>query len=290
MKLIKNFDVGKNYKLYRVIQKIINPKIGVKQYIDIEYKNGNRSIPLRIFNPMNAKKIIIYIHGGGWIAGNLDTHSSICYTLAKKTNRKIISIGYSLAPENPFPCGFDDCYSVVLEIMNNIKDFSLTWNDIVLMGDSAGGNLCAAVSQKGLKEHQFRVGKQVLIYPALQSDYSKNTKYKSVLENDEKGFLRQSQLVDFINSYVKDKKDLKNIYVAPLFAKRLFGLPKTLIITGTNDPLHDEGIAYAKKLKRHLVSVKSYDIKDAPHGFMTNIMEKRFTELTIQYITDFIQD
>ena len=290
MKIIKDFDVAKNYKLYRVIQNIINPKINVKQYVDIEYELEGRVIPLRIFNPNNAKKIIIYIHGGGWISGNLDTHSSVCYNIAKKINRKVISIGYRLAPEFPFPNGFNDCYQVVSEIMSHIKDFNLNWNDVVLMGDSAGGNLCAAISQKGLKEHQFRVGKQVLIYPALQTDYSENTKYRSVIENADKGFLTQKQLEEFISSYIKNKEDLKNIYAAPLLSRKLFGLPETLIITGTNDPLHDEGIMYAKKLKRHLVPVKLFDLKDAPHGFMTNIIKKKYADMTIKYIKGFLGD
>ena len=75
-----------------------------------------------------------------------------------------------------------------------------------------------------------------------------------------------------------------------LKSKKLFGLPKTLIVTGTLDPLHDEGVALAKKLKRHLVSVKHYDLENAPHGFFTNILDKKYTRKTIELIKGFIGD
>lgn len=289
MKLIDTFDIKKNYKLYRLIQKIVCPKIGVKeQYLDFEYEVDNRKIPIRIFDPKKAEKLIIYIHGGGWMSGDLDTHSSICYLLAKETNRKVISIGYRLAPEYPFPNGFDDCYLVVKSIMNNIEEFNITWEDVTLMGDSAGGNLSAAVSQKALDDRDFRVGHQVLIYPAVQTDYTKYTKYKSVINNSGKGFLTQKQLHDYINIYIPKFADLSNPYVAPILSKKMFGLPKTLIITGSLDPLRDEGIAYAKKLKRHLVLVKHYDLDGAIHGFFTNILDKKYTTKTIELIKEFI--
>ena len=90
--------------------------------------------------------------------------------------------------------------------------------------------------------------------------------------------------------YAPLKEDRQSKFVNLLQAKRLFGLTKTLIITGTNDPLHDEGVALAKKLKRHFVRVKHYDLNGAYHGFMTNVLDKKFTELTIELIKGFIGD
>ncbi|MEG0977062.1 MAG: alpha/beta hydrolase [Bacilli bacterium] len=291
MNIIDNFDMVNNYKLYRRIQKIFNPAIGTKKrYQDTYLEVENRKIPIRIFNPTDAKKIIIYMHGGGWISGDIETHTNICFRLAKYTNRKVVSIDYRLAPENPFPAGFDDCYIVVKSIMHNVKSLDITWEDVTLMGDSAGGNLVAAVTTKARENHDFRVKSQILLYPSVQSDYSKTTKYKSISENSNKGFLTQKQLNDFLKHYIKNESDYKNVYVAPFYAKKLYGLPKTLIITGTKDPLVDEGRAYYKKLKRHLVPVEYHELDGAIHGFFSNILEKKYTEETLVIIKKFLGD
>ena len=286
LNLIEKFPIKKNIKLYRTIQNIVNPKKLGQKYIDYTLEDTR----IRVFDPKQSSKIIIYIHGGGWVSGNLDTHSNICYELANSLNRKVISIDYRLAPEYPYPAGFNDCYKVISNIMDNISEFSITWNDVILMGDSAGANLAFAVSLRGLYERVFRVGGIVLIYPATQTDYSITTKYKSVLFNDGKGFLTRSHLEDYLSMYLTNPKYYSDKYVNILSAKRLFGLPKIMLVTGTFDPLHDEGVALAKKLKRHLVSVKHYDLKNATHGFFTNVFDKKYTRKTIELIKGFIGD
>ena len=197
MKIVDKFPIKKNIKLYRVIQNIVNPNIVKNEKYADSFLDG---VKVRVFDPWKSQKLIIYIHGGGWVSGNLDTHSNICFKLASDLKRKIISIGYRLAPEYPYPAGFDDCYKVIKHIMNNISSFGIFWDDVVLMGDSAGGNLAFALSLKGLYERTFRVGKLVLIYPATQTDYTKTTKYCSVITNDGKGFLTRKHLEDYINN------------------------------------------------------------------------------------------
>lgn len=287
MKIVSKFPIAKNIKLYRAIQNIVNPKfIKNAQYLD----DTLAGVKIRIFDPKKSSKLIIYIHGGGWVSGNIDTHSNICLKLATTLNRKVIAIDYRLAPEYPYPAGFTDCYKVIKTIMDNIKNFNITWNDVILMGDSAGANLAFAVSLKGLDKRTFRVGKIILIYPATQTDYTINSKYHSLFTNDGKGLLARRNLEDYINMYIPNGLARDEIYVNLLKAKHLFGLPKTMIITGTLDPLHDEGVALAKKLKRHLVSVKHYDIKGAPHGYFTNILDKKYTKIAMQYIKEFVGD
>lgn len=287
MNFIDNFSIKNNLSLYRNLQSIINPKIvSNNKYIDLKLQGVN----VRVFDPAKSSKIIIYIHGGGWVAGNLNTHSNICYKLAVELKRKVISIDYRLAPEYPYPNGLNDCYKVIKYIMNNINLFGINWEDVVLMGDSAGGNLAFAVSLKALYEKKFRVGKLILIYPAVQTDYSKETKFASVIKNDGKSFLTRKHLEDYINMYLPDPNMFNDKFVNVLRAHKLFGLPKTMIITGELDPLHDEGVALVKKLKRHLVSVKHYDLQNACHGYLTNILDKKNTKLTIELIKGFIGD
>lgn len=287
LNIVDKIPLDKNIKLYRLIQNLLCPNI-VKgpKYSDIKLND----ITLRIFNPNNKSKILIYIHGGGWVSGNLDTHCNICYKLAEKLNRKVISIGYRLAPEYPFPAGLNDCYIVTKNIMENIEKLNIKSKDVIIMGDSAGANLAMSVSLMGLHNKTFRVGKIIMIYPTTQTDYSKKSIYKSLFYNDNKGFLTRKYLENWTNMYLPDEESKDNQYVNLMNAKRLFGLPKTLIITGTNDPLHDEGIAFAKKLRRHLVCVRNYDLKNATHGFFSNIIDKKWTDKTIELIKGFIGD
>lgn len=287
LNIVDKIPLDKNIKLYRLIQNLLCPNIikGSK-YSDIKLND----ITLRIFDPNNKSKILIYIHGGGWVSGNLDTHCNICYKLAEKLNRKVISIGYRLAPEYPFPAGLNDCYIVTKNIMENIEKLNIKSKDVIIMGDSAGANLAMSVSLIGLHNKTFRVGKIIMIYPTTQTDYSKKSIYKSLFYNDNKGFLTRKYLENWTNMYLPDEESKDNQYVNLMNAKRLFGLPKTLIITGTNDPLHDEGIAFAKKLRRHLVCVRNYDLKNATHGFFSNIIDKKWTDKTIELIKGFIGD
>ena len=277
------FSVEKNIKLYRIIQNIISPNIiSENKYNDYDLDG----IKVRVFDQFQSKNIIIYIHGGGFASGSIDTYSNICYKLAVELNSKVIAIDYRLAPEYPYPAGLNDCYKVINMIMDNVDD----WNKVSLIGDSAGGNLAFAVSLMGLYNKTFRVGNIVLIYPAVQTDYSLNTKFKSVLENEDESFLTRKHLEEYMNMYLPKKEDKDDLYVNLLKAKKLFGLPKTMIITGSKDPLHDEGVYLAKKLKRHLVSVKHYDIKNAKHGYFTNVLDKKYTKITIELIKGFIGD
>lgn len=287
LNIVDKIPLDKNIKLYRLIQNLLCPNIikGPK-YSDIKLND----ITLRIFDPNNKSKILIYIHGGGWVSGNLDTHCNICYKLAEKLNRKVISIGYRLAPEYPFPAGLNDCYIVTKNIMENIEKLNIKSKDVIIMGDSAGANLAMSVSLMGLHNKTFRVGKIIMIYPTTQTDYSKKSIYKSLFYNDNKGFLTRKYLENWTNMYLPDEESKDNQYVNLMNAKRLFGLPKTLIITGTNDPLHDEGIAFVKKLRRHLVCVRNYDLKNATHGFFSNIIDKKWTDKTIELIKGFIGD
>ena len=287
LNIVDKIPLDKNIKLYRLIQNLLCPNI-VKgpKYSDIKLND----ITLRIFDPNNKSKILIYIHGGGWVSGNLDTHCNICYKLAEKLNRKVISIGYRLAPEYPFPAGLNDCYIVTKNIMENIEKLNIKSKDVIIMGDSAGANLAMSVSLMGLHNKTFRVGKIIMIYPTTQTDYSKKSIYKSLFYNDNKGFLTRKYMENWTNMYLPDEESKHNQYANLMKAKRLFGLPKTLIITGTNDPLHDEGIAFVKKLRRHLVCVRNYDLKNATHGFFSNIIDKKWTDKTIELIKGFIGD
>ena len=263
-------SIKDNIELYRKIDELTSINtVSKKNYKDTKILNMN----VRIFNE-SSNNTLIYLHGGGWVSGSLNTHSNICYKLSKELNTCVISLDYPLAPENKFPSALNEIDLVCEKIMENYKNVSI-------MGDSAGANLAFAVAKK-IRKYKFK--EVILAYPATQTDYTSNTKYKSVLKNSGKTFLTKESLRDYLSMYLRNDKDYKNPYVNLLKNNWLFGFPKTTIITGTLDPLHDEGIALKEKLERFLVPVRHLDLEGAPHAFLTNNIFHQYRDLTIEFL------
>lgn len=288
----KEISVKKNYKLFRIIEKITNtPILKKNKYKDVIFNLGDRNIKTRFFNTSLIKNgLIIFIHGGGWISGSVESYTNICLELAEKTKRSVVSIDYRLAPEYPYPNGLNDCYEVIKLIMDNLNKMNLKNEDVCLMGDSAGGNLVAAISIKSRKEKDFKIKKQILIYPSLQCNYSKKTRYKSVIEKGKDYLLTQKQLQEYISLYIPNTKDLCSPFVSPMNVKFPFFQPDTLIITAEHDPLRDEGKGYARKLKLYCNYVEYYNVEGAIHGFLSNSLDKKHKEITYKKIIEFLGD
>ena len=174
--------------------------------------------------------------------------------------------------------------------MKNTHLFNLKPRDITIMGDSAGGNLTAAIQLKARNTKDFKFSRQILFYPALQNNYSLNTNYKSVIENGKDYLLTRKNLEEYMNLYVVDKKDLINPYVSPLCETNFKHMPKTLIITAELDPLRDEGRKYAEILKEFKNKVIHIEYDGAIHGFMTNKFGKRFQKMAIEEVVNFLGD
>ena len=265
-----NVSIKDNIELYRKIDELTSINtVSKKNYRDDKILN----MDVRIFNE-NSNNTLIYLHGGGWVSGSLNTHSNICYKLSKELNTCVISLDYPLAPENKFPSALNEIDLVCQEIFKK-------YNNISIMGDSAGANLAFAVA---IKTRKYKFKEVILVYPATQTDYTSNTKYKSVLKNSGKTFLTKESLRDYLSLYLKNEKDYKNPYVNLLKNNWLFGFPKTTIITGTLDPLHDEGIALKEKLERFLVPVRHLDIDGAPHAFLTNNINHKYRDMAIEFL------
>ena len=263
-------SIKDNIEIYRKIDELTSINtVSKKNYRDDIILNMN----VRIFNE-NSNNTLIYLHGGGWVSGSLNTHSNICYKLSKELNTCVISLNYPLAPENKFPSALNEIDLVCQEIFKK-------YNNISIMGDSAGANLAFVVAKK-IRKYKFK--EVILVYPATQTDYTSKTKYKSVIKNSGKTFLTKESLRDYLSLYLKNDKDYKNPYVNLLKNNWLFGFPKTTIITGTLDPLHDEGIALKEKLERFLVPVRHLDIDGAPHAFLTNNIFHQYRDLTIEFL------
>lgn len=234
---------------------------------DINISTPKAQIPVRIYTPKTSNNlpIIVYSHGGAWVSGGLDTHDNICRKLSKNTDAVVVSVGYRLAPENPFPAALNDIYNVLLWVYKNAESINGNANKIAVAGDSSGGNLSAAVCHMARDKSGPKILCQVLIYPPTNI-YELNSNSWSYFANDFN--LNKEDMEKYISLYVPSKEDRRNPYASPLLAKNFNSLPPALIITAEFDGLRDEGETYGKKLKNAGVQVIVTRYKGVVHGFI----------------------
>ena len=274
-----------DYKKERILKDIVFNEKNVK-YIDTFILVKDHNVKVRLFIPKVVNQTIIYFHGGGFVTGNISNYSKTCYDLATNTNSLVISVEYRLAPEFPFPNGLIDCYNVTKYLYS--KD-SFIDNDIVIMGDSAGANIASVVSIIASEKKEFKIKKQILLYPITYHIHDENSIFESVKQNGNDYILTNKRINDYLDLYVLDKKDLTSKYISPLNADNLYNQPDTLIITASLDPLRDEGEAYGKKLLKFNNKVKMYRI-DNIHGFFTIPINKKEINECYNYINNFLGD
>jgi len=284
--------INRNYKLYRRALDFFNPNFK-PLYNTLDHKMilGDREIPLRIFYPRKdrSSKVLLFFHGGGWVAGNIDTYTKFCLDMAEQTKHTVVAVNYRLAPENPFPAGLEDCYYVTSVLLNNPCLVDCELKDITLIGDSAGGNLAAAVSQLLRDRRETMPCKQILLYPATNFDHSEESKFKSVSENGTGYILTSKRIQTYMDMYVQNEEDKLCPYVAPILASDLSNQPKTLIITAEYDPLRDEGEAYGHRLKEFNNDVTIYRMMDSLHGFMSLGLKSKAVKKCYELINDFLR-
>lgn len=267
-------DVKKTYLLERQFQDLadrLRPRPSLYNTWDREICSGDRCVPVRIFAPpgLGAHRVILFFHGGGWVVGSIDSYDTVCTTLAQYTDCTVVSVDYRLAPEHPFPAGLEDCYAVARELFLHGGPDLQQPEEITLMGDSAGGNLAAAVSLMARDRGEFMPRRQVLLYPATHWDHSEESPFESVRENGTGYLLTSRRVQDFLELYQSGPQDLANPYFAPLLAPDLTGQPQTLLITAQYDPLRDEGEEYGRRLAQAGVPVQMHRMEDALHGFFS---------------------
>ncbi|UKB86205.1 alpha/beta hydrolase [Chryseobacterium sp. MEBOG06] len=230
---------------------------------EVSIPKENHRIPVRIYRPkgMNAEKssVIIYIHGGWFIAGGYETHDAVVRKLANKTGSVIVFADYRLAPEHPFPAGLNDCLDTVKWIVDNAEVLGIDQNKIGIIGDSAGGALATAVSTQMGKDFKF----QVLIYPA--ADNKLNTGTWETYENGP--VLNRQGGVEAWNSYLPEE-EIDNPLAIPVLIKDFKETPPTLVILAEHDPLLDDGKQLSGNMKNAGIPLKTSFYKDMIHGFM----------------------
>ena len=255
-------------------------------------QDGSHEIPVRVFQPHECthQGVLLFFHGGGWVTGDIESYTPACATLADLTGRVVLSVDYRLAPENPFPAGFDDCLRVADVLLREPGLVGMNDpSDITLIGDSAGGNLAAAVSQRLRALGRPMPGQQVLLYPATWFDHEPRTSpFESVRLYGTGLRLTALEVADYMALYQPEPAARKNPLVAPLLATDLSGQPATLVVTAELDLLRDEGEAYGHALAAAGNDVRVERVDGALHGFLTLPRFVRPVTQTLEMINDFL--
>ena len=260
------------------------------------YKVEDRSIegpesllPIRVYTPSEESPlpIIVFFHGGGFVYGDLDTHDSVCRALANVSNHIVVAVDYRLAPEHPFPAAPNDCYAAAKWVYEHAEELNGDASRLSLVGDSAGGNLSAAVSLMAKEKGGLEIAKQILIYPS--TDIKSGNKYPSYEENSEGYFLTKETMGLFGRAYIQDESLRYHPYTAPMLAEDVSGLPPTMIITAEFDPLRDEGEAYGEKLRQAGVEVDVHRENGLIHGFF-NLFSIMKSDEDIHYIYNYMAE
>jgi acetyl esterase len=225
-----------------------------------------RDIRIRLYDPDPSEDlpVVVYFHGGGWVAGNLDTHDSVARSLATESECAVVSVDYRKAPEHPFPAAVEDAYLATKWVSNNIVGAS---RGLAVAGESAGGNLATVVAQMAVEKEigTPEIDHQLLFYPVTNHSFET----PSYDENADGYFLTARGMVWFWNHYIRDDIDGANLRASPLRAPQriLAKLPPATVITCGYDPLRDEQFAYSQALENAAVDVDHIHYSDMIHDF-----------------------
>ena len=245
--------------------KAIDPLKIFHRTIDYKVMNGDHEVPMRLYMPSEEISenlpVFLFFHGGGWVTDSVDNYERICARLA-----------------------------VAKALYTRQFILNVDPDKITLIGDSAGGNLAAAVSLMARDNGEFLPKRQILIYPALFGDYTDNSPFPSVHKYGSDYLLTSGKMRDYIELYASCPEDKENKYFAPLMETDYSHQPDTLVLTAECDPLRDEGEAYAKRLKEAGNRVKLYRIKDALHGYFSLGIKYFHVKESFELINEFLKE
>lgn len=220
---------------------------------------------VRIFRPNASDNLpcIIYFHGSGWTLGFIDLFNPCLSMLSQRSESIVIAVNYQKAPEHPFPEPFDDCYTSLEWVVNNAEELGVDPLNISVGGDSAGGNLAAAVALKARDEKLVSLASQLLVYPCTNKDFTTDS-YKELAQ----GYgLSTKAMQWFWDQYIQDVRHADNPYACPARATSFKDLPPTVLIAAQYDPLISDSENYKKLLERDGVPVVYKQFDGVIHGF-----------------------
>jgi acetyl esterase len=239
---------------------------------DVEVRGSAGPLAARVYRVGAAPTpTVVFFHGGGWVAGDLETHDRQARWLAIETGAVVVSVDYRRPPEVRFPGAFEDAFAAVRDIVDRITAFGGDAKRLGVAGDSAGGNLAAAVAI-ACRDAGIRLAAQLLVYPVTDvaggyADANENARFPSRSENADGYFLSRAVMQWFCGHYLAEQSDGADWRVSPLRAKDHAGLAPAIVCTAWFDPLRDEGAAYATALRKAGVPVTYYAGESLIHGY-----------------------
>lgn len=254
---------------------------------EIEMRDGVK-IPIRIYQPTKSEglPIISFMHGGGFVLRNIITHDKACRRIAKHCEAVVVSIGYRLAPEAKFPIPSNDCYDATLWVAENADSIGGDPNQLIVMGDSAGGNLATVTAIQAREIGTPKIAKQVLIYPTTDARLD----HPSIEEFAEGYFLTKELMQWFLDHYKSKPADIYDPLMSPLLHPDLSNLPPAFITTAGLDPLKDEGRAYADLLQKAGNEMEYKDYPEVIHGFLNMPRIMKESEEMVKDIGRFVKE
>lgn len=240
------------------------PRIGEVNDRTIPGPTGE--LPIRIFHPdgKGPFPVTVFFHGGGFVAGSLDSHDALCRALTKHSGVSVVSVDYRLAPEHPYPAAVEDAYAATEWVAANGDEIAVDADRLAVAGGSAGGNLATVVSRMARESDGPDIDYQLLVYPAV----SFGETWPSYEENAEGYLLSTEDVQWFADHYLGSDVFAYNPCASPTRACDFERLPDATVVTAGYDPLRDEGVAYAESLESAGASVEHRHYDDAVHAFL----------------------
>jgi acetyl esterase len=238
----------------------------VHEVTDLTVPGPGGELPLRLYRPSSQRPlpVLLYLFGGGWVLGTIDTADGVSRSLANATGALVAVPGYRLAPEHPFPAAADDCYAALCWVAAHAAGIGADPARIAVGGDSAGGNLAAGLALRARAQGPALAG-QLLVYPntdQLADD-------ESMRAADDPYLFNRHSVAWYRQHYLAGPGDAASPLASPLRAESLAGLPPALVITAEYDPLRDQGEAYAGRLADAGVPAELSRYPGMTHGFFT---------------------
>jgi acetyl esterase len=247
----------------------LGPPPAVEVVRDFDIALPGRTIPARLFVPEGLgpnPPLVVYYHGGGWVLGTIETHDPTCRALANASGAAVLSVGYRLAPETPFPGPLDDCHDALVWAHANAGLLGIDASRLAVAGDSAGGNLAAAVALRLRDGSGPALRHQLLIYPVTDVDFT----LPSYTQNGGGGYFLSTVMMEwFWKQYLGQELGAHIDGATVLRTGDLTNLPPATVIAAEYDPLRDEGVAYAEALKAAGNAVHSAVVPGMIHGFFS---------------------
>jgi acetyl esterase/lipase len=227
-------------------------------------------IPVRIYRPRGAddrpRAGVVFLHGGGFVMCDIESHDGFCRATARHTDAIVVSVGYRLAPEHRAPAAAEDAYGAFDWVARHATELGIDPQRLAVAGDSAGGNLAAVVSILARDRSTAMPAAQILLYPVIDPACDTASHRRRATGYFTTHAAMQWYWYHYLGGFeLPEPAHL----VAPACADTLSGLPPAVVVTATLDPLHDEGVAYARQLRADGVPVVHRDFRGLFHGFLT---------------------